>query len=417
MTHPAPQRSLGTGDAVVVGLASMLGAGVFGVFAPAAQAAGGGLLIGLGIAALLALCNALSTAQLAVQYPTSGGVYAFGRARLGPWWGFIAGWCFVIGKIASCAAIALIFAALLVPETWRPLVATATVLAVIGVHGLGVTRTVRTAAVLLIAVALALACAVGVAWSAPATSLGRLTLADTSVYGVLQAAGLLFFAFAGYARIATLAEEVREPERTIPRAMAIALGGVTVVYVLVAVSVVAALGTDRLAASSAPVLDAARNAAGWSAPIVIAGASAACLAALLALVSGISRTVFAMARDAELPTALSTLTERHAVPARAGWVIGAVIIGLVWIVDLRFVIGFSSLGVLTYYFIAHLSALTQGPEHRLAPRGLAVLGAVGCVLLVATLPALSLACGLGVLATGLVYRLMHRPRNPPTLAP
>ena len=190
--------------------------------------------------------------------------------------------------------------------------------------------------------------------------------------------------------------------------MMIALAVVTLTYGAVAVSVVAALGTQTLAESSAPVLEAARGAASWSVPLVVAGAGAACLAALLALIAGISRTAFAMARDRELPAPLSALNPRHGVPARAGWVIGALIIGLVWTVDLRFVIGFSSLGVLLYYLIAHLSALTQTSEHRIAPRAVSVLGALGCLVLVVTLPPLSLACGLGMLVAGLAYRAVRR---------
>src|ERR1700758_5705674 len=113
--QPGLARRLGTADAVVIGLGSMVGAGVFAAFGPAAKAAGTGLLIGLGVAAVIAYCNATASAQLAAVYPTSGGTYVYGRERLGPWWGFIAGWGFVIGKSASCAAMALTVARYAVP--------------------------------------------------------------------------------------------------------------------------------------------------------------------------------------------------------------------------------------------------------------------------------------------------------------
>ena len=109
-------RRLGTGDAVVVGLCAMVGAGVFSVFAPAAEAAGAGLLVGLALAAVVATCNAVASAQLAMTYPTSGGTYVYGREVLGPWWGFLAGWGFVVGKTASCAAMAMTFAAYALPD-------------------------------------------------------------------------------------------------------------------------------------------------------------------------------------------------------------------------------------------------------------------------------------------------------------
>ena len=117
--QPGLTRRLGTVDAVVIGLGSMIGAGVFSAFAPAAAAAGTGLLVGLGLAAVVAYCNATASAQLAAQYPTSGGTYVYGRERLGDWWGFLAGWGFVIGKTASCAAMALTFAAYAVPVGWQ----------------------------------------------------------------------------------------------------------------------------------------------------------------------------------------------------------------------------------------------------------------------------------------------------------
>ena len=117
-SSPSLARRLGTGDAVVIGLGSMIGAGVFAAFAPAAQAAGSGLLIGLALAALVAYSNATSSAQLAAQYPVSGGTYVYGREQLGHWWGFLAGWGFVIGKPACCAAMALTFSAYAAPPGW-----------------------------------------------------------------------------------------------------------------------------------------------------------------------------------------------------------------------------------------------------------------------------------------------------------
>src|SRR5690606_22149702 len=94
------RRSLGVADAVVIGLGAMLGAGIFAALAPAARAAGSGLLLGLAVAAVVAYCNATSSARLAARYPASGGTYVYGRERLGEFWGYLAGWCFVVGKTA-----------------------------------------------------------------------------------------------------------------------------------------------------------------------------------------------------------------------------------------------------------------------------------------------------------------------------
>ncbi|MEX2412286.1 MAG: amino acid permease, partial [Thermoleophilaceae bacterium] len=191
---------------MVVGLGSMIGAGVFAAIGPAAAAAGGGLLIGLAIAAFVAYCNATSTAQLAAVYPRSGGAYLYGRERLGELWGYLAGWGFVIGKTASCAAMALTFGAYAWPGAARPL-ALAAIVAVVAVNYHGIHRTAAATRAIVVVVLAALAAAVAAALLGGQASVDRLDLGDSAgPYGILQAAGLLFFAFAGYARIATLGE-------------------------------------------------------------------------------------------------------------------------------------------------------------------------------------------------------------------
>ena len=216
------KRTLGVRDAVVVGAGSMIGAGVFAAWSPAADAAGTGLLVGLAIAALVAFCNATSSAQLAAVHPESGGTYVYGRRRLGPFWGHLAGWGFVVGKTASCAAMALTVGAYLWPAHDRA-VAIGAVVAITLVNIGGLERTVAVTKVLLAVVVVTLAAVVVSGWSSDAADLARLTPIDASPLGVLRSAGFLFFAFAGYARIATLGEEVRDPSRTIPRAIPLAL--------------------------------------------------------------------------------------------------------------------------------------------------------------------------------------------------
>ncbi len=412
MTTATPlNRSLGTSDAVFIGLGSMIGAGVFAAFAPAAQAAGAGLIVGLVVAAIVAGCNALASAQLAAEHPVSGGTYVYGREQLGHWWGFFAGWSFVVGKTASCAAMALTFAAYAAPVGWQKPVAIAAVVALAAVNYRGVTRTARLARIIVVIVLAALAVAVVAAASGgfrgAAASIDSPILAS-GPYGILQSAGLLFFAFAGYARIATMGEEVRDPSRTIPRAIIIALSIAIAVYAIIGVTLLATLGPAALAESTAPIRDAA-VAGGWSwaGPVVTLGAAFAALGALLALIAGIGRTSLAMAREADLPRWLSAVHPRFQVPHRAEIVVALAIVALILIVDLRGAIGFSSFGVLLYYFVANLSAVTQTAGNRRFPRALFVLGAAGCLVLVATLPPGSIAAGAAVLALGLLYRVIR----------
>ena len=436
---PSLQRRLGLADAVFIGLGAMIGAGVFSVFAPAAASAGSAvaLLGALALAAVVAYCNATSTAQLAARYPTAGGSYVYGRERLGEWWGFAAGWSFVIGKTASCAAMALTFAVYALPtgaEAFeRPLAALA-VAALVGVNLFGITRTALAARVIVVAVLAVLAVVVAsgvtdalagsvgeagagsdVSGSGGSAAISSAALPDVTAYGILQAAGLIFFAFAGYARIATLGEEVKSPERTIPRAVTVAFVIALAVYLAVATVAVSALGAPGLASAADPLVRVVQaNGWEWAVPVVGVGAALASLGALLALVTGVGRTALAMGRQGDLPRALGVVDARRSVPRRAELAVGVVIVALVLTVDLRGVIAFSSFGVLLYYFVANVSAFGLPRGERRSPRAVQVVGAAGCVVLVAALPPSAVVVGVIVLGVGFGcrgIRLAHERRR------
>lgn len=395
------RRTLGVRDAVVVGLGAMLGAGVFSALGPAARAAGRGLLPGLAVAAVVAYCNAMSSARLAARYPASGGTYVYGRERLGEFWGYLAGWAFVVGKTASCAAMALTVGAYVWPGQAHA-VAVAAVVALTAVNYGGIQKSAWLTRVIVAVVLAVLAAVVVACLTSGRLDAGRLGPgAATGLGGVLQAAGLLFFAFAGYARIATLGEEVRDPARTIPRAVPLALGITLVVYAAVAVAVLGVLGAGRLGQATAPLADAVRVAGvPGLVPVVRVGAAVAALGSLLALVLGVSRTTLAMARDGHLPRVLAAVHPRFRVPHRAELAVGAVVAVLAATVDVRGAIGFSSFGVLAYYAVANASAWTLSPAPR--ARVVPVIGLAGCAALAFALPPASVATGTGVLAVGVL---------------
>lgn len=397
------QRRLGVSDAVVIGLGSMIGAGIFAALAPAAHAAGSGLLISLALAAVVAYCNATSSARLAARYPASGGTYVYGRERLGDFWGYLAGWGFVVGKTASCAAMALTVGSYVWPGQAHA-VAVAAVVALTAVNCAGVQKSALLTRVIVAVVLAVLAAVVVASFTSSTSSAARLDVGDDATFdGVLQAAGLLFFAFAGYARVATLGEEVRDPQRTIPRGISIALGTTLVVYAVVAVSVLSVLGPQGLAQATAPLSDAARAAgADWLAPVVRVGAAVAALGSLLALILGVSRTTLAMARDRHLPHGLAAVHPKFKVPHRAELLVGVVVAVVAATADVRAAIGFSSFGVLTYYAIANTSAWTLTPEEGRPARVIPVLGLAGCLILAFALPLSSVISGAAVLALGAV---------------
>lgn len=389
-------RSLGLPGSVAIGLSAMIGAGVFVVFAPATAAAGDHLFLALALAAFVALCNAISSARLAALHPESGGTYVYGRERLGARWGHLAGWAFVVGKIASCAAMSLAIGYYAWPQHAH-LIAVFAVASVTMLNYTGIQKSTL-AAYLVVSITLAvLAAVVLTALASPAQP--STDAVSGSGRGVLEAAGLLFFAFAGYARLATLGEEVRDPRHTIPRAIALSLVITVAVYALVAIALLRVLGQSGLAATAAPLTRAAQvvDFPGLETAVRV-GAVVAASGALLSLVLGISRTVLAMARDGYFPRQLAAVHPRFAVPHRAEVAVGILIAALAVSVDLRHAIGFSSFLVLAYYFIANASAWTLSATAR--SRVVPLFGMAGCLVLGFSLPAGALIAGAAVLVTG-----------------
>jgi APA family basic amino acid/polyamine antiporter len=273
------------------------------------------------------------------------------------------------------------------------------------INVLGVEKTARTATLLVLAVIATLTLPVISAFGVEGASI-RSAFPDADTPGardILQGAALLFFAFAGYARIATLGEEVVDPARTIPRAIPVALGITVLVYAAVIGAALVALGPGGLAAAEAPLADVvdAGRLAGMT-PLIRAGAAVASLGVLLSLLAGVSRTAFAMARERDLPGWLDAVHPRRSVPHRAELLTGAIVAVLAATLDVRDAIGFSAFAVLAYYALANASAWTLTPEERRWPRWVALLGLVGCAAVATSLPVTTLAAGGALFGIGAV---------------
>jgi APA family basic amino acid/polyamine antiporter len=395
------RRRLGIVGATAIGVASMLGAGVFVVWGPATAAAGSAVLIALPLAAVLAALNAVSTTRLAMRHPVSGGAYTYGRRELGPSAGFAAGFLFLIGKTASVAAIALVAGSYLWPGLERPVAAALVlVLAALNATGVRSTAVVSAAAVGVVIVVLVTVLVLAV----PDASASRLW-GDADPLGILPAAGLIFFAFAGYARVATLGEEVRDPVRVLPRAVLLAIGTVLLISTATLLTLLAVLGVDALAGSAAPVAELVPPC--W-APVLRGVAALACAGSLAGVLAGLSRTGLAMAREGDLPSALARIGARSATPVVSDAAVAVVALAAVLVLEPVQVIGVSSCAVLGYYAISHLAALRAGRSLGLA-RGIPAVGLVGCLLIAVTVswPALlgvSVALGLALGVRALVRR-------------
>lgn len=372
------RRVLGTPSAVLLGLGSIIGTGIFVSIATATAVAGTGVLLAVALGSVVAACNGLSSAQLAAAHPVSGGTYEYGYRYLSPWSGRLAGASFVLAKAASAATAALGCGAYVLSLAEAGSRTTQIVLAV-GIAG-GLTLLVaggmsRSARVNMIVVGVTLlGLATFVVAGLPHVSEANLSLRDTSARDVAHATALFFVAYTGYGRIATLGEEVRDPRHTVPRAIVIALV-VTMLLYLAVTAVALGVGGASGLSGSAPLERLSPNAAVRY--IVSAAAITAMLGVILNLLLGISRVVLAMARRGDLPRGLAVV-HAHS-PRRAVLVTGAAIGGLALIGSVKTTWTFSAFSVLVYYAIANLCALRQPAAERIFPRAVPVLGLVCCV--------------------------------------
>ena len=378
------RRVLGVRGATVVGLGAMLGTGVFAAWTPAFALAGSALIAALAIAAVVAALNATSTASLSRVLPESGGAYAYGRAYLSRPAGVVAGYAFVLGKSASAGAAALTIGAYAWPGYER-IVGLVAVAVALALDLRGIVKSVRVTAVLVGFVLVVLAAlVVSVAVAGTSSTSGAADLPTATGAGLVAAAGILFVAFAGYARITVLGEEVRDPARTIPRAMIASFLIIIVVYAVLAIVVVRAVASG-LVLSVAPLESIAASVGSTGLQVLVRiGAVIAAGAVLLSLLAGIGRTLFAMGRGGDAPRALSHVSAGTGVPARAE-ISAAVLAALVVIVGgIGFALALSAALILTYYGVAHLAVLARvrtGDFPRLLGAS-ATLGLVGCLVVV-----------------------------------
>ncbi|HSJ07691.1 MAG TPA: amino acid permease [Longimicrobiales bacterium] len=409
------RRDLGLVDAVAVGFGAIVGAGIFVVTGVAAGMAGPAFLAGLLVAAIAATCNALSSAQLAARYPQSGGTYEYGYRVLNPWAGFTAGWVFLASKIAAAGTVAIGLAGylhVLVPALPPRAIAVGAVVLFTALNYLGIRRS-SAANLVIVAVSLGsliLFVAAGMSTFDPAH---LRPFAPAGTRGTMEAAAVLFFAYTGYARIATLAEEVKNPRRTIPRAIIVTMAGAVLLYGAVAVVAVGTAGTAALAATTAPLHVAAAGFAWpWAGTVVAVGGVTAMLGVILSQLLGLSRMGFAMARRGDLPATLAQVHPRYHVPGRAVLLMGAVAAVVAATGTLRGVASAASFLILIYYGIANLAALRMPRSAKLYSDLVPAIGFFACAALAVSLSPAVMATGLAVLGLGLAGRLLAvRARN------
>lgn len=408
------RRELGLFDAVAIGIGAVVGAGIFVVLGVAAGIGGPSLLGGLVLAGIAASANALSSAQLAAAYPVAGGTYEYGYRVLGSVPGFGAGWMFLASKTAALGTVALgigAYLGALLPRVPPRAAAAVAVLAFTALNYRGIRRS-SLANVVLVTISIGVLLLLVIV-GAPHVAMSRLRpFVANGLTGFLEASAVMFFAYTGYARIATLGEEVRNPARTIPLAIVVTVASSLALYLAVAFVALGTVGASDLAATAAPLERVAQQIGGRPLAVIVAtGAVAAMLGVILSQLLGLSRMVLAMARRSDLPDALGAIHHRYGVPHRAVVLMGAVGTLVALTGTLRGVAEAASFAILVYYAIANAAALRMPGEAKLVPDVVPAIGLVACVTLAVGLSATTVAMGIAVLLAGFVLRGVLRARS------
>lgn len=403
------KRDIGLLSAVAIGIGAVIGAGIFAVTGVAAGIAGPGFLAGLVIAGIAATCNGLSSAQLAAVYPKSGGTYEYGYEVLNPFLGFSAGWMFLASKLSAGGVVALGFGSYfnkllpLVP-TEAAAITAAVLLTAANLFGIKKSGSLNLV-IVFISVASLLIIIIAAFTQFSASNLTP--FAPHGFAGIAESSALLFFAYTGYARITTLGEEVKDPRRTIPKAVVLTLGLSVILYGAIGLSTVGAVGAMDLASSNSPLETAVNNSGIPGISFIVgAGASAAMLGVMLSQILGISRMMFAMSRKDDLPKILSKIHPSSKVPHVGIILSGIIIVILVIVGEFKFIISAASFTILLYYSITNIAALKMKRSEKLYGNIIPVTGLILCMSLASFLRWEVIVSGIGLLTFGHLFRLI-----------
>lgn len=412
-----------------MGLGSIIGTGVFVSIGLGTNVAGSGVLIAIALASIVAVCNGLSSAQLAANHPVSGGTYEYGHR----WWsrqvGFVAGWMFLCAKSASAAAAALGLASYLVQAfeldpNWinRVGIAFAAIIGLSAITLLGIRRSnvANTVIVSITLGALLFFIVAGVFVQGP-VALSESNVAKVqswTIRDLLQATALMFVAYTGYGRIATLGEEIKNPRRNIPKAVIVTLLVSMIIYVGVGWVILKFASTGDVhsietATEFVSLKDiASQFGVAGAGSILLVGAVTSMLGVLLNLLLGLSRVMLAMGRRREMPAATAIVSKSTATPVVATLVVTAIICAIASIGSVKLAWSFSAFTVLIYYSITNLCALRLTKDERLYSVVPSWVGLFACLFLAFWVDAQIWLLGVGLIFAGLFWQWAMLKANP-----
>lgn len=408
-------RTLGLLDATSIGIGAIIGAGIFVILGLAVGMAGPAIFLSIIVSAVAALLTALSYAELSTAIPKEGGVYSFAREAISPLAGFMTGWLFMFGNVVAGSAVAIGFAGYF--SAWFPSIpvgATAALVCLVAtalnLRSVKGSSSVNNAIVALKLAVLFAFVLFGLSHIRPEN---YVPFMPGGLGGVLGGASLFFFAYGGFGRITTVAEEVKDPKRTLPQAILLAIGVSTIVYILVGLVAVGVMPYLALSSSGSPIADASRymmTGAGWLTTAVIIGALLSTFGVVLTSVLGVSRVFFAMARNGEFPKSASEIHGRFQTPHVAVIATGVIMSAIAYSGNLRAVAEISNFALLFYYAMSNIAAIQlractslkptfKTPFYPLVP----ALGVLSCLVLLFFLGSGAWIIGASVIVLGLAY--------------
>jgi APA family basic amino acid/polyamine antiporter len=413
------KRTLNLLDATSVGIGAIIGAGIFVVLGVGIGYAGPAIIVSIIIAGVVATFTAFSFAELGSAIPKEGGAYEFAFELISPFVGFLVGSLWLFAQIVAGAAISLGFASYFVAifPIFPP--KTVAVLAALTLTGLNVVGIKQSTAVnnILVIIKITILClfiGFGIFYIHPSTTLSEFS--PNGLFGILQGAGFIFFAYLGFGRIAALGEEVKNPERNLPLSVLIALVASVLIYVLTGFTATGLQDYRILAQSGSPIAEAAK--AMGNSTIVTAvslGALFATVSVLLTILIGLSRVAFAMARNDQLPKSIAKVSSRFGTPYISIFVMGALLTALVYVLDLKQTVAITSFIILMVHLAVNFSAIKLGkkmqgsigfraPLYPLFPS----LGFLSCIILMLSLPQECWIVAGAVVAISAVFYMLRR---------
>jgi APA family basic amino acid/polyamine antiporter len=402
------KRTLNLFDATAIGIGAVIGAGIFGVLGLAVGYAGPAVVISMVIAGTVALFTAISFAELSSAIPKEGGTYQYAYEMTNPFVAFISGCLWLFGQTVAGSAVCLILASYflgLIPlfpakivvfsfaASTVNIVAVSAALILTALNLRGIKHSARFNNILVVTKILIL-CFFVVVGAFQVNTQYYSNLAPNGLFGILQGAGFIFFAYLGFGRIAALGEEVKNPKRTLPLSIFFALGTSMILYVVTGFIATGLVSYKSLGISSSPIADAAKATGNYAVFATVSfGALVATVSVLLTNLLGLSRVSFTMARNGQFPKALAKVHSRLGTPYISILITGALMAFLALVSDLRQAAATTSFSILTTHIILHSSAIQlrkktpnlktfKAPLFPLIP----CLGLASCVVLMFSLP-------------------------------